>query len=82
VAYVTVNCEVCKKPFQAKKADRARGWAKCCSKSCAASKREKKTGNYAQFKEMQAAAIRAGREHEGFDADLDVHPFSEDAFTW
>jgi hypothetical protein len=44
-------CEkpACGKLFFAKKADRARGWARFCSKSCAAWDREKKLdrGNYA-----------------------------------
>ena len=32
----------CGKTFTARKADIKRGWAKCCSKSCAAIAREKK----------------------------------------
>ena len=39
---VNKKCKWCHKQFQAKKADVARGWAKCCSKSCAVSLREKK----------------------------------------
>lgn len=42
----TYSCETCGKPFIAKTADRARGWARCCGKSCSAKKREKKTGVY------------------------------------
>lgn len=38
---VTRKCRWCKRPFQAKEADVKRGWARCCSKSCAASLREK-----------------------------------------
>jgi len=45
------NCKSCKKIFMAKSADIARGWAKCCSKSCAASMTNKKTGNFARFKQ-------------------------------
>lgn len=45
---VEVTCR-CGEKFQARVADRARGWAKSCSKSCAASRREKKTGNYARY---------------------------------
>lgn len=38
---VTRTC-CCGKTFTAKKADIKRGWASCCSKSCAAFAREKK----------------------------------------
>lgn len=38
---VTRTCH-CGKTFTAKKADVKRGWAKCCSKSCAAIARERK----------------------------------------
>lgn len=34
-------CQSCGKAFLAKQSDINRGWAKCCSKSCAASKRER-----------------------------------------
>lgn len=34
-------CHCCGKPFSARQADRARGWAKTCSKSCAARLRER-----------------------------------------
>ena len=33
---VTVKCQYCKEEFQARKVDRARGWARFCSKSCKA----------------------------------------------
>lgn len=38
-------------------ADRNRGWAKCCSKSCAATLNNRKTGNYARFCYKRAVAI-------------------------
>lgn len=41
MAYVTRICENCGRPFQADSRNVARGWGKCCSKSCAASLREK-----------------------------------------
>lgn len=40
------KCKVCGSEFTAKVADRKRGWARCCSKSCAAVRRERKTGAY------------------------------------
>jgi len=42
---VEVTCR-CGTKFQAREADVNRGWAKCCSKSCAATVREKKIGTY------------------------------------
>lgn len=46
---IKVNCDVCKNEFMAKVADRKRGWARCCSKSCAATKSNKKTGKFKKF---------------------------------
>lgn len=42
-AYVSRICNApgCGKVYQAKKADIARGWGMCCSKSCAARSRKK-----------------------------------------
>lgn len=36
------KCESCGRNFSAREADRARGWARTCSKSCAAHARERK----------------------------------------
>lgn len=36
----TYKCKSCKQPFEARTADRARGWAKFCSKSCKAKMQE------------------------------------------
>lgn len=49
------KCRCCGTTFMAKSADVKRGWAKSCSKSCAATLREKKTGNYKRFCEMKRA---------------------------
>lgn len=38
----TYKCKECSKPFEARTADRARGWARFCSKSCKAVKQTKK----------------------------------------
>lgn len=46
---VEVKCEWCKGTFNARIADRKRGWAKFCSKSCKASEQEKRTGQNAAF---------------------------------
>lgn len=34
----TFNCKQCNKPFNARQADRNRGWARYCSKNCKAKK--------------------------------------------
>ena len=57
------SCKSCKKIFMAKSADVKRGWAKCCSKSCAASTTNQKTGNFARF--IQGAFSQgASGDHE------------------
>jgi predicted SprT family Zn-dependent metalloprotease len=45
----TYRCENCRDPFTARTADRKRGWARFCSKSCKASKQEKRTGQYRRY---------------------------------
>ena len=40
------NCDHCKKEYFADTRNLNRGWGLCCSKSCAAKKREKKKPNY------------------------------------
>lgn len=44
-ATVTVKCKCCKQPFEARVADRKRGWGKFCSKSCKAVKQTQNTGS-------------------------------------
>ena len=50
-AIIKVNCQNCKEKFEARVADRKRGWAKFCSKSCKAIKQEKRTGQYKLYNE-------------------------------
>ncbi len=57
------NCKWCKGPFTARVADRNRGWALYCCKSCKAMRQEKNTGQY-------AALVEAANEHYGHD-DID-----------
>lgn len=54
-------CKKCGKPFKAKAADVKRGWAKCCSKACAAHMREKKLDRF---------DYRHGGQNPGFKAKL------------
>lgn len=56
----TVQCK-CKNPkcggmFEARVADRKRGWARYCSKSCKAQHQESRTGQYKEL--MQRGSIR------------------------
>lgn len=38
------HCKTCGDPFKGREADRKRGWAKFCSKSCKAIRQTQKTG--------------------------------------
>lgn len=38
------KCKQCREPFSAREADRKRGWALYCSKSCKAKRQTKMTG--------------------------------------
>ena len=49
VATVEVKCNRCKSMFTARVADRKRGWAKYCSKSCKAKEQESRTGQYEDY---------------------------------
>jgi len=40
------NCDNCGKPYEADSRNLKRGWGLCCSKACAASKREKSRPGY------------------------------------
>ena len=46
-------CDVCKKHFMARLSDRKRGWARCCSKSCAATQSNRETGKYRKYRRKQ-----------------------------
>jgi hypothetical protein len=64
------KCPWCKDPFMARTADVNRGWAKFCSKSCKASKQEKRTG---QFRDYQQ-----GRDDGGSREFSNAHLFSNE----
>lgn len=64
----------CGKKFQAKPADIKRGWAKCCSKKCAARLREQKTGTHKRFCQSRDAA----EKHESFESMFsNAHLFAD-----
>ena len=50
-AKVIVKCKQCRDPFEARVADRKRGWAKFCSKRCKAIHQERRTGQYARYRQ-------------------------------
>lgn len=52
------NCDHCGKEYNADNRNVKRGWGLCCSKSCAASKREKSKPNYDPVKVAQNNILR------------------------
>lgn len=54
------KCAWCKAPFQARAADVKRGRGKFCSKSCKASKQEKRTGQYRALQERGSDEVECG----------------------
>ena len=74
-ATVRVTCEnkLCKINFEARVADRKRGWGKFCSKSCKAKRQERQTLQYASY---------LHNEKHGPDSDdpmfNDAHLFSNE----
>lgn len=46
---VKCKCANCGAEFNARLADRRRGWGKFCNKSCKAKKQEKRTGQYSSY---------------------------------
>jgi hypothetical protein len=74
MTHATYTCKCCKQPFTARVADRKRGWARFCSKSCKAIKQTQRTG--------RGRPRHDYNDEEGFTYAryLDtVHPFSEEA---
>jgi hypothetical protein len=70
---VTVKCKnkSCRQEFQARVADRKRGWGKFCSKSCKAIHQERITdGQYKRHQERQDSD-----DYSDFD-NLDFHPYA------
>lgn len=50
-AIAIYKCKTCGLPFEARVADRKRGWARFCSKSCKATKQEARTGQHRSYLE-------------------------------
>ena len=75
-AMIECKCAVCHEKFMARVADRKRGWAKCCSKSCAAKLSNQKTGKYRKYLACQRKMEDYGYEDiEYYD---DSHLFGDE----
>jgi hypothetical protein len=59
----TYTCQSCGGEFDAREADRKRGWARFCSKSCKAVKQGPRTGNLRSWNLLG--------ENETYNADMD-----------
>lgn len=72
--YVLVQCQCCQKEFQARIADRKRGWAKFCSKSCKAIEQERRTGQYSRYlgHVRSLSTTNVDYEGKGWDAHKDI----------
>lgn len=73
---IECKCAVCGEKFTARVADRNRGWAKCCSKSCAATLSNKKTGKYRKHLACQNKMDNLG--YEDVDYYDDSHLFGDE----
>lgn len=71
------QCQNCGDGFTARTADRARGWARFCSKSCKAVRQERTTGQNQAYQRRRQAA------EEGYsDADLDFDGGWDEHKAW
>lgn len=70
---VTVRCKRCREEFVARVADRKRGWAVFCSKSCKAIAQEARTGQHrAHINKIDSDYFSDGEEFN------DAHLFSNE----
>lgn len=70
----TYKCQCCGGEFDAREADRKRGWARFCSKSCKAVNQEKRTGQYKAYKERKASAdYNSVNAYDVEDGSWDAH---------
>ena len=93
-ATASYKCKWCGDPFEARTADRARGWARFCSKTCKAKKQEKRTGQHAKHLRSKNNYLGSGvsretymhhqREHGGtpnFDRQGNYVGFQSEGFS-
>lgn len=73
MSYIQVKCTCCKKEFQARQADRNRGWARFCPKRCKAIEQESRTGQYAKYLSNKTEYVEdIDYEGPGWDAHKDT----------
>lgn len=60
------KCDHCKSEFEARVADRKRGWARFCSKSCKAKKQEKRTGQMKKYLQRRSRTSFSNDIEDGF----------------
>ncbi|WP_155252606.1 hypothetical protein [Pseudomonas brassicacearum] len=65
-------CLRCKQPFIARTADRKRGWARYCSKSCKAVLQEARTGQNSAYHQRQSDGDGVPQSRRG-DKEWDDH---------
>ena len=83
-ATANFKCKCCKRDFTARTADRARGWALFCSKSCKAIKQEQGNGQFKAYLSGHGVSnLHPSRmrriERDRDRTEDDTHPFSSDA---
>lgn len=74
---VEVNCKSCGTKFEARVADRRRGWGKFCSKSCKAKKQGRKYPARSPLRHPRTIEDVLGYNEP--DWDDDTHPFDSAA---
>ncbi len=72
------NCDYCKKQYLADLRNIKRGWGLCCSKSCAANKREKNKPNYNPL----IVALNNERRDNWNNRQNDFDIFADDDQSW
>lgn len=83
----TYNCDRCGATFSGRTADRKRGWARFCSKSCKAVKQEARTGQFNNYRGSgvgRTAYLEKAREHGGipqFNRNGEYEGFVDTGFS-
>jgi hypothetical protein len=75
-----IKCLICGNPKTVRISDVKRGWGKTCSKSCAATMSNKKTGNYKRY--MKTKNRNTGTNLNEFSDPVfsNAHQFSNEEY--
>ena len=76
------NCDNCKKEYEADERNLKRGWGLTCSKSCAASKREKSKKGYNHERVRRNNALRVVISDMKSDYKKEVNRKKEKPLDW